>query len=293
MHVWVGLCTQMLEVIDILNGPSAGGSMNRTTLLRLWDLDTTLRAFFSKLPAYLTVDDAVIEELDATAYGLQMQLTGIQITLHLAMIKSEHIARGVHTGDPKQRYRATDQLYAIVAENVLRICRLALSFRRIFGVENIITVMLDNMFVAAIALISLILRNQQQGKSVEKDIRWLRMLFDTLEAVGKHYPVTARMRASLTRIMAKTPLAPLFPTSTVRTPESALDSMTGIIQNETNVMEEIGGADMSAFDLGSADPSFNRLDFTLTDEDNTWIHESGWNIASWSMDTVDDSALLR
>lgn len=288
MHTWVGLCLQMVEIIELLNRPSVSGSLDRDNLLRLWELDRGLRNFFSDLPTHLTYNESTIEELDASAYGLQMQFSGIQITLHLAMIKSDHIVRLSDSKDGS-KHRATDQLYEVVNENVLRICQLVLSYRRVFGVEKIITVMLDNMFVAALALVSLIPRNQRQG--IEKDIRWLKMIFSTLEAAGKHYPVTARMISTLTRIMSTTPLAMLFPASSVQTPASNPESMTGIFQNPLSFQKdgEVGGP--------TQDPMYTSLalenfDFNFTDEENTLIHGSGWNVASWAFDATDESLLI-
>jgi len=291
MHTWVGLCLQMSEIIELLNGPTVNGSLNRDNLLRLWELDKRLRGFFSNLPTHLTYDESTIEELDASAYGLQMQFSGIQITLHLAMIKSDHIARLSDGKDMSSKHRATDQLYEVVNENVLRICQLVLSYRRVFGVEKIITVMLDNIFVAALALVSLIPQNQQKGKSVEKDIRWLKMILNTLDVAGKHYPVTTKMISTLTRIMSTTPLSMLFPASSVQTPAAPPESTTAIFQDPLSLHKD-GEVSALTQDPMCSSLALKNFDFNFTDEEHTLIHGSGWNIASWSFDVGDESLMM-
>jgi len=279
LHVWVGLCMQMLDIINILNGPSSLAALNGNSLQRLWELESGLRSFSNTLPPDLAYKSSQRMELDANAYGLQMQFCGIQITLHQVMMKSEHVSQS-----PGCRQRRTpEQLQAIVHENAVRIARLSLSYTRIFGLENIITVMLDNMFVAAIAFISHILRLQQQGQPTEKDVHWLRLLSETLEAAGDHHPVTARMRSSLAQVVERTPLAHLFPRLPEKSPGSMAESVTGMGAS-TALPPDLAAT--SAAVPSADDGEMVNLDFTLTDEDGLWLHESGWNLVPWPINST-------
>ncbi|OAG43893.1 hypothetical protein AYO21_01745 [Fonsecaea monophora] len=276
LDMWVALCLQMVDIVEILNSLGTIRHADRSANLRLCSLEINLRSVFDRLPHELAFDDARIDELDAEAYGPHMQYFGMQVTIHRAMIKAgQSGASGRDDAQPK----SLDHLYAVVHENAVRIAKLVLSYRHIFGLENVITVMLDNVYVAAVALASHIIRMRQLSLPFENDVRWLRSLYEVLEAVEKHYPVTLRMRSSLTHFLNQTSLTNIFPEKVIAaSPNSMPGSITGIATGPP----AIHVAQMAPMNPPtSADATeYSNLDFTLTTEDDWWLHDSAWNMTT-------------
>lgn len=276
MHMWVALCMQMLDIIEILNSSPTRLQADRTANFRLCSLEINLRSVFDGLPQELAFDDARIDELDAEAYGPHMQYFGIQVTLHRAMIKA---GQSSETGEDDIQPKSLDHLYSVVHQDAIRIAKLVLSYRRIFGLENIITVMLDNIYVAAMALVSHVVRVQQISQPYENEVRWLRLLNEVLEAVEKHYPITARMRTCLIHFISQTSLAGLFQDRMpIASPNSVPESMTGIPVTASASVKAPMPAAVNPAPLDDRN-DFSSLDFTLTTEDDWWLHDSAWNMA--------------
>ena len=277
LQMWVALCIQMLDMIDILNSPGTIRHADRNANFRLCSLDMTLRSIFDGIPPELAFDDTCIDELDAEAYAPHMQYCGLQVTLHRAMIEA---GQSGPSGKDGNSPKSLDHLNAVVHENALRIAKLALSYRRIFGLENIVTVMLDNMYVAALALISHIARMQQLSRPIENEVRWLRSLYEVLKAVEKHLPVAVQMRSSLMHFISQRPLASIFLDKVPDTPPNSVpEGTTGVtsVPPATNTYS-LGHANQPA----PADRhDSSNLDFTLTSEDDFWLNDSVWNMTSF------------
>ncbi|KAI1615954.1 hypothetical protein EDD36DRAFT_119097 [Exophiala viscosa] len=282
LQMWVTLSLQMMDIIEILNSTTSLRSPERGSKLRLCSLEINLRSVFDNLPPELAFDEQRIDELDAEAYGPHMQYSGIQVTLHRAMIKGTNFAPAIR--DDIVQPKSLDHLYAVVHENAMRIARLMLSYRRIFGLENIITVMLDNVYVAAIALTSHIIRMQQLARPFDSEIRWLRSLYEVLEAAEKHYPVTIRMRSSLIHFIRQTPLVKFFPekvptTSPISVPEIVPGVSAGLAPVNLTFQAPLNPASPTNGD------ELPNLDFTLTTEDDWWLHDSAWNMTTLAFDS--------
>lgn len=213
LDAWVSLCTQMSEVIEILNSASP---LDQKSVDHLFRLDTKIRDCFEALPPALTCNETEVSELNVNAYGLHVQFYGIRIVLHRLLSKASCQQRlsdglvGTEPGSP--RSTTLEHSRTIMYTNAIRIARLVSIYYQIFGIENVITVMLDNMFIAATVIISHILELQHQNSSTstERDVQWLRLLADMMQKAQKHYHVAARMRFTLSSSVDGTSLAGIF-----------------------------------------------------------------------------------
>lgn len=187
----------MSEITEILNAPSP---LDSEGIDRLNSLDERIQMRTEEMDPSLALRDHKISELAANAYGLHVQLLGIRIVLHRLLSKA--VSKSTSPVD------GPDHSQKVMHENAVRIARLISVYQQIFGVESIIVVMLDQMFVAAAVLISHVL--QQSTYTAETDTHWLKTLAEILRKAQKHYPVTARMRSTLSGFVEKTPLAGMF-----------------------------------------------------------------------------------
>ena len=212
LRPWVGLCMEMSEVTDILNSPSPLNSAGRE---RLADLDTRIHQRSEALPLPLRIHDDRIAELPITAYGLHIQFSGLRIVLHRLMTKGANqdadSGYSSHLPSPENGYEI-QQSRALTHESAVRIAKLVSTYQQICGIENVITIMLDNSYVAAAVLIAHLLRvlPNDTSQSTYNDLHWLRFLSDMLTQAQKHYPVTVRMRATLASFVENTSLAGTF-----------------------------------------------------------------------------------
>lgn len=210
LTAWVDLAGDISEVTDILNSDMP---LDWRSLDGLVELDTRISQRCAALPESLQLNESRVSDLHPSAYGLNIQIRGIRIVLHRLLSKAiTHNRSNIAT---PQRERV-QHFRNIMRENAISIARMASVYQQIFGIENVITVMLDNMYVAAALLISHILRMEQkdpmlpQNSSTEMDVRWLRCLADMLQKAQKHYPVTSRMSYTLCNLVAGTSLAGMF-----------------------------------------------------------------------------------
>ncbi|KAF2168750.1 hypothetical protein M409DRAFT_52774 [Zasmidium cellare ATCC 36951] len=207
LETWVGLASEIAEATEVLNNnavPLAPSAMDH-----LADLDARISTRLDRLPSALTFDADQISELAVDAYGLQIQLRGIRVVLHkrLSQTMTAISAEGVAPENP-----ALARSRAIMHDSAVMIARLISTYQRIFGIENVITVMLDNMFVAAAMLVTYVLNLQRTDslQSTESDIMWLHCLSDMFQRARKHYPVTARMLSTLSHLVHGTSMAGIF-----------------------------------------------------------------------------------
>ena len=235
---WAGLAADISEVTDILNSETP---LDWRSLEALVELDTRISQRCVGLPGSLQLDESRVSDLPASAYGLNIQFRGIRIVLHRLLSKA--ITHNGNSIANPQRERIQHSRN-VMRENAISIARMASVYQQIFGIENVITVMLDNVYVAAALLISHILRTEQQDpilpttSSLEMDVRWLRCLADMLQKAQKHYPVTSRMRYTLCNLVADTSLAGMFGSwasnSQMDSQASTLPSSDAFADNLTN-----------------------------------------------------------
>ncbi|VUC25610.1 unnamed protein product [Clonostachys rosea] len=206
LHHWVHLCNDISEITDILNG--FGQELNRSVASRLSDIGLRISKTHEALPPRLSSKQ--MPNLDVTAYGLNMQFCGIQIVLHRALVKIFSQQGAINPGVDTT---SVERSRIIMYDSAACISRLTLAFREIFGVENFITVMLDNMYIAASTLISHIvqppLRPNVEG-SFNEAFHNLSVIAETIRVLQNHYPVAEKMRRTLARICGNTPLAGMF-----------------------------------------------------------------------------------
>ena len=235
---WAGLGADISEVTDILNSDTP---LDWGSLEGLVELDARIHQRCASLPSSLQLNESRVSDLPASGYGLNIQFRGIRIVLHRLLSKAIiHNTNGI-ASPQRERIQHSRE---VMRENAISIARMASVYQQIFGIENVITVMLDNVYVAASILISHILRIEQQdptmapSASLEMDVRWLRCLADMLQKAQKHYPVTSRMRYTLCNLVAGTSLAGIFGSwaSNVQTDSqaSALPSSDALVDNFTN-----------------------------------------------------------
>ncbi|KAF5004432.1 hypothetical protein FDECE_9070 [Fusarium decemcellulare] len=204
---WTDLCGYISEVTEILNGHL--DNLDHKAAEHLTNLSSRIFAAHSNLPPEFSCKH--MSELHVTAYGLNMQYCGIQIVLHRVLIKVQ-VQRPNEGLD--MNCDQVDKSRYIMFENAISICRLVLAYREIFGIDNFITVMLDNMYIAASTLISHILQPPaNQGSDMSNAHQFLQIISETMALLQKHYPVTERMRHTLSLITENTPLAGLFGSS--------------------------------------------------------------------------------
>ena len=210
LYAWVDLCVHIAEVSDIVNTPHSRTSQFMAQLLVL---DSRIQNTYEALPLDLAYRQMSTAELDAAGYAYHMQFYSTKIVLHRALIKS---SLGRETPLPES-VPSTNGIFLYTPdsssknmyESAVRITELAVTYRQIFGLDKMITVMLHNMYMAAITLINHVLVLQRQGTQAESDIRRIRQLVDTLYQVQKHFPIAFRMCHTLSEILSGTSLAAL------------------------------------------------------------------------------------
>ncbi|KAF2804994.1 uncharacterized protein BDZ99DRAFT_575165 [Mytilinidion resinicola] len=218
---WVGLCVPMAEITETLNKPSA---THTTTAATLVELDTKLRTWYDNLPPGIAYDDAHMAELDATAYGLHMQYCKLRILIQQAAIRNS-ASRKRKFGEIEPSSPPSQEFpKQIIYQNALRIARLLLTYREIFGTENIPSVMLDNARLGMECLVSHILEHPGPNTSREEDMKWLRQMVRTMEAVQFHFPITKSMLIGLEESVEGTSLASLFSSPSPQTPSAPQNS---------------------------------------------------------------------
>jgi hypothetical protein len=216
---WVGLCTDISEVTDILN---SGAELSSADKEKLLTLDYRLKERLDTLPLSIRLHNNQVSALPAEAYSVHIQFHGLRIILHRLLYQSssrppnEGQAQTVHPGERS----AEDRSRLIMYENAIDIAQLVSLYHQIFGIEQVVTIMLDNSFVSAAVLISHVLGQKQahSNPAVEREMYYLRALADMLSKAQRHYPVTLRMRYTLSTYVENTQLAGMFGNTTTVQP---------------------------------------------------------------------------
>jgi len=205
LGAWVDLCGPMAEITSILNSSS---KLEPKAVEQLSRLDAALQAWYQELPADAACDESHLTDLDGTAYGLLMQFYKVQILRHT----SPFPISGVELSSGRQTFtsESTGKQSPVVYENCVRIARLLLTYRHIFGVENIPSIMLDNVNLAAMHLAAHLLRQPVPPVPTDRDVLWLRLLVDTMESIQVHFPIAKRMIRTLSLMVDGTHLADIF-----------------------------------------------------------------------------------
>lgn len=273
---WVGLCADISEATDILNRATA---LDDEAKQRLAKLDSRIQRRSDSLPPELILHKDRISELPPNAYSLHIQFHGIRVVLHRLLYKAA-LHQPVETpSDTDHQNYTVERSRAIMYEHAILIAQLVTVYQQIFGIEQVITIMLDNSYVAAAVLISHVVRTLQHEATpdaVERDLQRLRSLGDMLQKAQKHYPVTVRIRFTLSSLVENTPLAGMFGTfaQTTHAPKSAAvaelqpnSSPQALAEFNNDIAQDIAclRPDMALFqDWGgdNGDPIFQEMDWT-------------------------------
>jgi hypothetical protein len=204
---WVDLSIMSSEISDIFNCPSL---VDEQTIRRLTEVDAHLHSWYDSLPSALKWKDSSDIDLHPCVFALHMQFYGIQILVFRTSIMTRRKFSPAAFSEEeicKLRGYTLDQSRLAYRDNAVRIARLLAAFQQKVGIERVPTVMLDNLYIATIALISYVSRANCPKDALEIDIQWMISLLDALETLQTHYPVTTRMRLTLSDVLERSWLA--------------------------------------------------------------------------------------
>ncbi|VUC23907.1 unnamed protein product [Clonostachys rosea] len=179
----------------------------------LRELYEKIEAWHDGLPAPLMYDDSHLTDIDLPGYGLHSQYCKVQIFLH----------QGLRRGSPNARKRTHAQIADdsaapqsisdgsddIIYQYALRIARLVVTYREVFGLEEIPSIILDNAVVSATVMIQYLNKTNNTNEVHHRSL-WLRQLVRSLESMQLHYPIITRMLDSLRQICGSGPLKSIF-----------------------------------------------------------------------------------
>lgn len=274
---WVIFCMSMLDIMDILNGPTSVSGLTRETADRLLELNSSLRSLSDSAQSNFSSEKIQLGELDAEMYSFHMQCCGLQILVHRALLKplpaqgQSDCTQARHSLSES----AKEQLYECVHENAIRIGQLVASYLRIFGVDEIVTVMVDNIFIAAVTLITHAHRLDQKGQSDVQSIQWLKFLSNTIRDMQKHFPTTSRMQSCLSKMVEGSSLAFIFPPISASSP-SAPHNGLDLLFAQGNTL------DVPRLDVNNVSADANQFDFSnLMSAPGTgpFTYEALWNMS--------------
>lgn len=228
---WVDLSIMSSEISDIFNCPSL---VDEQTIRKILDVDARLHSWYASLPSPLKWNDASDMELRPCAISLHMQFYGIQILVYRTSIMTRRkFSSAAFTEEEICELRGFTLQQSRLAyhDNAIKIARLLEVFRKIVGLERVPTVMLNNLYIAAIALISYVSKSGSTRGGFESDIQWMISLLDALEALQNHYSVAIRMRLTLSDVLrrswlASSPGSPLHHKLTTQNSEPGAASST-------------------------------------------------------------------
>ncbi|KIW32992.1 uncharacterized protein PV07_04497 [Cladophialophora immunda] len=213
LRPWLDLCVFLAEITALINDQA---SIDNRTIDRLSELEQGLRHWHKNLPASIALDQNNISALDSAAYGLHMQFLRVQILLHslpsVNSRKRKHSDHGYASPNPVLRGWSPEASQEVLHHNAVTIIQLAVTYRETFGVETTPSIVLDNLFVAATALIAHLRRLPPQSID-DTGVHWLKLADEMLEALQVHFHITARMRRTLACLVEDHPrISHLFST---------------------------------------------------------------------------------
>lgn len=278
----------MSQATDILNRATP---LDEEAKERLNDLDSTIQQRSETLPRELRLNKDRISELASNAYSLHIQFHGIRIVLHRLLYKAAlHESVKTQADADRQNY-IVERSRAIVYEQAILIAQLVTVYQQIFGIEQVITIMLDNSYVAAAVLISHVLRALQHEATpdmVERDMQRLRSLADLLHKAQKHYPVTVRIRFTLSSMVENTPLVGMFGTfaQTNHGQDAHVQSGAAVTELQPNASPQTLGELNSdiAQELATLRPDMALFQDWAGDNGEPLFQEMDWgNMMSWAL----------
>ena len=250
LQAWVSLATEIGNAAEMLNNASP---LTRDRFDLLTQLDAELDKQCADLPGSRLLEADQLSELPAETYGLHVQYRGVRIILHRLLVKSLE----QDLDDTPSSQLKIQRSRIIMHANATRIAQLTSAYSRIFGTENFITVMLDNMFVAAALLVTHVIRHQQEdfapslAISENQDMYWLDCLATLFQMAQGHYPVAIRMRQALASLVEHSPLVGMFGSWTSaarRLPNDLQTQQTAPVANmRHNVHSEISLSEQDWF----------------------------------------------
>lgn len=219
-RAWVELCAIMSEVNEFLND----STLSETQVHRKSaNLESSLHLWAHQLPTTVVYDGGSMTNLDSTAYGLQMQYSKLVMLLHNHRAfpePSRKRKRGTIGERSVDNFPETEASRGVIQQHAVRIAKLLLHYRQMFGTEKIPSITLDNALVAAMSLIRLDIeacnimnvenaRDKPTGVGIESRA-WLQSIVDTLQALHQHFPITERMLRSMQQATLNTSLQNMF-----------------------------------------------------------------------------------
>ncbi|OAL44221.1 hypothetical protein IQ07DRAFT_649271 [Pyrenochaeta sp. DS3sAY3a] len=291
LDAWVSLCVMIAKVTKALN--SSPWADVYAYDRRLSELASELDTCFEHLPTRLRYEEGSAFDLEACAYGLNIQHFGLRIVLHRNSIRLREERRSEFEGIQAQQSaqhensQRLSKSARIVHQSAVRVAKLIRTYKQLYGVEKIITIMLDNMFVASTALILHILSSSPHNPTIsEKDVQWLRSLSETLEEVQKFYPITTVMISTLSQLVKDTALGGTFRTGRTGSVTSKESPSGGLQAMSMPPLSMAGWGSREAFmngftfDMGSVmDNNFN-----LNEDHTQYFHNPVVGASpSWSL----------
>ena len=282
---WAGLCYDISDATDILNRASG---LDDEAKHRLASLDARIQQRSEQLPAEIFLNKDRIGDLPPNAYSLHIQFHGIRVVLHRLLYKAALHQPVKSQADQDHQNRTIERSRAIVYDHAVQIAQLVTVYQQIFGIEQVITIMLDNSYVAAAVLTSHVVRTLQQGappETVEKDLQRLRAIADMLLKAQRHYPVTVRIRFTLSSLVDQTPLAGMFGhfAQTSHAPQGGGGAVTELQPNAS--VESLAELNSDiAQEIASLRPDMALFQDWITDSGDPIFQEMDWsNMMSWAL----------
>lgn len=220
LQAWSLLSVQVARITDVLNTATSADVTNQLHLFP--NLAAELDACYDNLPPHLKYDDSHTNDLNASSYGLNLQFCGVRIILHRLWNRLRETAEdnsrtsAAPSGFGTEQRQSMNQSGWIIHWNAIRVAKLARTYKSIYGVEKLVTVMLINTCWATTALISHILSpptygppptiGWKNGSNDNTDIYWLKFLWKTLEEAQVYYPLAAPILRTFARLIEGTHL---------------------------------------------------------------------------------------
>lgn len=202
LNSWVGLCVPMAKISQTLNDQTMAKSEKLTMLRRLLE---QVEEWDRTLPPHMAYDENRVTNMDLAAYGLQTQYCKVQILLRRALAEMTNSKKRRHSQmdsgvSPRESLDDSD---TTTYQYGFRIARLVVTYREAFGLEEIPSIMLDNIVFGATVMIK-DLRPDSNAEEIRLRDMWLRQLMRSLEDMRPHYPIVSRMLDSLNQMCSGT-----------------------------------------------------------------------------------------
>lgn len=209
LYAWIGLCVPMAEITHVLNEQTISDP-DRSTVLR--KLLKQIEEWYKSLPPELSYNESRLTSMDLAGYGLHTQYCKLQILLRRALARPTNTRKRRHSQTLSDRgaQKSSNPSNIMAYNYALRIARLVVTYREVFGMEKIPSIMLDNAVLAATTMIEH-LDTADGVHEVQHEAIWLRQLVKSMESVQPHFPIISRMIESLRQIPGSGPLFGIVP----------------------------------------------------------------------------------